>query len=63
MLQQSWDLWCDVCGCWVHPAGLRGRPAIAWAKREGWTRTVNPVCDTCPQCNGTNTDYWRVQNR
>lgn len=50
------DVFCDRCGCWVHGAtgsktsGL-GRPALAVAKKAGWSRDVKSTyTDLCPEC-------------
>ena len=61
MLMKSWDIWCDECGFWEHPEGMMGKMALAWAKKRGWSRTINPVHDKCPVCNGSNSEYWNNQ--
>lgn len=62
MLKASYDMWCDRCGCWVNPMGLRGHKALRWAKREGWTRTRTEG-DLCPSCNGSDPSYWASWGR
>ncbi len=50
------DVFCDRCGNWTHGVtsdrhtGL-AMPALAKAKRNGWSRDVKSTCtDLCPDC-------------
>lgn len=54
----SADVFCDNCGNWTRgvvsdkPSGM-AKPALAKAKREGWSRDVNSLfTDLCPDCLG-----------
>ena len=56
MIRYTADVFCDNCGCWIHgiigskPSGL-ARPALAEAKRHGWSRDVKSIfTDLCPTC-------------
>lgn len=55
-LRYSADVFCDRCGNWIHghvshkAEGL-ARPALAVAKRAGWSRDVkSKFTDLCPHC-------------
>lgn len=55
-LTYTCDVFCDRCGNWVHgvttnkATGL-ARPALAEAKKQGWSRDVkSTLTDLCPKC-------------
>ena len=60
------DIMCDECIQWVPGVDESTRKQRTVLAREGWTTRYGPTNrleDVCPQCNGSNADYWQRLHR